>query len=54
MTTQRTVVNPLLSPNDDTATRDAKNLGYMYGIAWQPFVLIFRRLEALEQTLEKK
>jgi hypothetical protein len=40
--------NPLSNPNDDTATAAAKDIGYRSGISWQPLVILFRRIEALE------
>ena len=47
MTTQRQP-NPLFNSNDPTAVRDAKDVGYRFGVAWQPFVSIFQRIEKLE------
>lgn len=51
MTMQRGGTNPLLNPNDDSATRDAKNIGYASGVAWQPLVPLLRRIEALEKRV---
>ncbi len=53
MTKAGNVANPLVHPNDDAVTAEAKKLAYPHGLAWQPFEALLRKMDALEKRLEK-